>query len=556
MDTRNMDVPSSTTTNARNIIVFLGPSLNTQTAKSLLPEATFLPPVRCGDILRITRLKPSIIVIIDGYFENTPAVWHKEILYALSRGIVVFGASSMGALRASELAPFGMRGFGKIAQSFIEGFINDDDEVALLHSEQEGRFQQNSMAMVNIRLTLAKALKQQMIDQTLHDVLIELVKKTHYRERNLYAAIDVVKQSGNYQAHLDALSTWLNEHGMIDAKQQDAIQLLTYIAKHDVPPNNINYPFHASNLFRGLHKNTACRPFHEDYPWLPKIERIALASRYLDDTYLLIRRLAYLLSACYQLALDKPDEKTEYELKHMLIVLKLDAKALLLDANAASTLDCDKDSYQAFIARTTKILNLLANARYQDDMIDTPESYLILAMKLYDAYQPIQLQIGSHDHEAIIKHFRDNDPKRYQLLNMIAITWWYIHMQATRLGLKPSVAALQQFSDQFRKRQQLLSVEALQTWLTQHNLNPESYEHLVIAMVNINYLAMQNQLDLLLTTLHEDYHWWFEDALYLSGHYHDAKQILEDPLTREHAIKIFTEKAVDDDYWTARDFMR
>jgi hypothetical protein len=553
---KSSKLPNPAARTPKRIMVFLGPTLSASAAKAILPDALFLPPIRCGDILRVSRLRPDIIVIIDGYFENTPAVWHKEILYAMSIGIIVFGASSMGALRASELTSFGMRAFGDIASSFIEKEINDDDEVALLHSEHDGKFQQNSMAMVNIRATLAAALKQHIIDISLHDELIPILKKMHYRQRNLHTTLDLLSVDDNRRRELAPLIAWLDEYGMIDAKQQDTIQLLTYIANHDIPQNNIAYSFHASNLFRGLYKNIACRPFSEDYAWLPKIEQIALAARYLDDTYLLIRRLAYLLAACYQLALDKPHEKTQYQLKHMLIVLKLDASALLLDEDAAKALDCDQSAYQAFIARTTKIFNILANARYQDEPIDIPESYLILAMKIYDAYHHVQIQVGSHDDDTIIKHFRHSNPKRYQLLNMIAITWWYINTQATCLGLKPSVTALQQFSDQFRKRQKLLSVEALQTWLFNHNLNPESYEKMVIAMVNINYFAMQNQMDMLLNNLHEDYHWWFEDALYLSGYYHDAKHILEDASIRENTINAFTEKAVDDDYWLARDFMR
>ena len=47
-------------------------------------------------------------VIVDGSFQWTPAVWHKEILWAMGRGVHVFGAASMGALRAAELDGFGL----------------------------------------------------------------------------------------------------------------------------------------------------------------------------------------------------------------------------------------------------------------------------------------------------------------------------------------------------------------------------------------------------------------------------------------------------------------
>ncbi|MEJ0097006.1 MAG: TfuA-like protein [Bauldia sp.] len=45
----------------------------------------------------------SVIGLVDGVFENVASVWHKEILYALSEGVQVFGAASMGALRAADV---------------------------------------------------------------------------------------------------------------------------------------------------------------------------------------------------------------------------------------------------------------------------------------------------------------------------------------------------------------------------------------------------------------------------------------------------------------------
>ena len=92
------------------VIIFLGPSLSFSEARYIFPNALYLPPIKCGDILHVLRLQPNYIVIIDGYFEKTAAVWHKEILYTLSKGIQVIGSSSMGALRAAELTYFGMLG--------------------------------------------------------------------------------------------------------------------------------------------------------------------------------------------------------------------------------------------------------------------------------------------------------------------------------------------------------------------------------------------------------------------------------------------------------------
>ena len=106
--------------NAHDIVVFLGPSLSIDQARRTLP-ALYLGPARCGDVLRARRLSPRAIAIVDGVFASTPAIWHKEILLALEDGIAVFGASSMGALRAAELVPFGMVGIGRIFEAYRDG---------------------------------------------------------------------------------------------------------------------------------------------------------------------------------------------------------------------------------------------------------------------------------------------------------------------------------------------------------------------------------------------------------------------------------------------------
>src|SRR5258708_4117885 len=97
------------------------------------PRFDWRPPVRQGELYRAALDRPAVIGVIDGYFEVTPTVWHKEILWAMTQGIHVFGAASIGALRAAELDVFGMRGIGRIYDDFRDGVLEDDDDVALLH---------------------------------------------------------------------------------------------------------------------------------------------------------------------------------------------------------------------------------------------------------------------------------------------------------------------------------------------------------------------------------------------------------------------------------------
>src|SRR4051812_27007288 len=95
-------------------VVFLGPSLPVAAARALLPGARFLPPARKGDVYRELHRGVEVVVLIDGVFQSTASVWHRELLAALDNGVTVIGASSMGALRAAELHPHGMIGEGLI----------------------------------------------------------------------------------------------------------------------------------------------------------------------------------------------------------------------------------------------------------------------------------------------------------------------------------------------------------------------------------------------------------------------------------------------------------
>src|SRR5882672_7236778 len=139
-------------------IIFAGPSLP-PAVRSSFPALEWRPPVRQGDLYLAALEHPGIIGVIDGYFELVPTVWHKEILWAMAAGIHVYGAASIGALRAVELAPFGMRGIGRVYEDFRDGVLQDDDEVAVLHGPAELGYPPVTEAMVNIRATLAAAAR-------------------------------------------------------------------------------------------------------------------------------------------------------------------------------------------------------------------------------------------------------------------------------------------------------------------------------------------------------------------------------------------------------------
>ena len=138
------------------VCIFTGPTISAAEAAREL-DAVYFPPAAEGDVYRASLQRPQVIGIIDGYFQDMPSVRLKEILWAMSRGIHVFGSASIGALRATELAAFGMEGVGEVFAAYRDGTLEEDDEVAVAHGLAETGYRPLSEAMVNIRATLAAA---------------------------------------------------------------------------------------------------------------------------------------------------------------------------------------------------------------------------------------------------------------------------------------------------------------------------------------------------------------------------------------------------------------
>jgi len=205
------------------VCVFIGPTLSLGDARAEL-DAVYLSPASQGDVYRAACRKPQAIGIIDGFFECVPAVWHKEILWAMSEGIHVFGCSSMGALRAAELADFGMEGVGKVFEAYREARLEDDDEVAVAHAPASGGYRSLSDAMVNIRATLAAAEHAGIIGRAARKKLERIAKGMPYWERS-YAAVMKAASGQLRRREKDGLSRWL-PIGQVDQKREDALAML------------------------------------------------------------------------------------------------------------------------------------------------------------------------------------------------------------------------------------------------------------------------------------------------------------------------------------------
>lgn len=199
---------------ADNIPVFAGPSLAGWTAAAPFVR---LPPAGAGDMLRLLAGPPCTVVLIDGVFDARPAVWHKEILVLLARGFRVVGAASMGALRAAELDDFGMIGCGAVYRAYADGRITGDDEVAVLHAPAALGGRPLSLAQVNVRAALCRAVRARRLSVAAARRLRGISAGIHYKDRD-WQGIAANSGDGDFAA-------WATEHA-IDIKRADALAAL------------------------------------------------------------------------------------------------------------------------------------------------------------------------------------------------------------------------------------------------------------------------------------------------------------------------------------------
>lgn len=259
-----------------SVVVFAGPSLTAED-RAAHPGLAFRPPAVCGDIARAVEERPAAVALIDGVFETSPSPWHKEILWGLSLGVAVVGASSMGALRAAELYPFGMRGYGRIFAAYRDGLLDGDDAVAILHGPAETGFLPLTEALVNIRATLEAARERSILGPSEADALLAHAGTLFYKDRTWDALIEAGRRNGLDAGALRRLEAWLPA-GRVDLKRRDARELLAalsgalstrrpgpFAGKRPAFPRTLHWQGLADRLSRESRDETPARPSG----WLP-----------------------------------------------------------------------------------------------------------------------------------------------------------------------------------------------------------------------------------------------------------------------------------------------
>jgi hypothetical protein len=199
-------------------LLFAGPSLCG--AEPDLSGIALHPPAKQGDLYAAVLGGASVIGLVDGTFGQTASVWHKEILFALSHGVRVLGAASMGALRAAECAAFGMEPIGQVAHAYLAGSLIDDDAVALLHAPAELGFAPLTEPLVDALASLTAMLDAGAMSSAEHETAATRARRLHFSERDVGALF------GAFAADRRGALEGLYVRHRVSLKQQDALALL------------------------------------------------------------------------------------------------------------------------------------------------------------------------------------------------------------------------------------------------------------------------------------------------------------------------------------------
>jgi hypothetical protein len=177
-----------------SLVVFAGPTLApSPRARAMARRYRVRPPVKRHDVTKVVEAEdePGVMVIVDGVFHDKLAVGHAEIRDAMARGWEVWGLSSMGAIRAREMAALGMHGFGRVFERFTGEADFQDDEVALLH-EATPPYRAVSEPLVHLRTAIEYLVEQGIVGEADASAVVDDLKSRWFGERTIRGTLEAL----------------------------------------------------------------------------------------------------------------------------------------------------------------------------------------------------------------------------------------------------------------------------------------------------------------------------------------------------------------------------
>lgn len=227
--------------------LFVGPTLHGRNVG--LSGLAVRPPAAQGDIAKAVLEGATAIGLVDGLFDAVAAVWHKEILFALTNGVRVLGAASMGALRAAECEPFGMEPVGVIAQSYMRGDRRDDSDVCLAHCPRELDYAPLSEPLVDVEATVRRLVALGLLAKEEATGLMSAATAMFFADRTVSKMLLKV---GFHEERTAAIAL-AYEQCRVSVKAEDALLLVTRLRQmEDRAVAPAGWSMHEPKSWRGI----------------------------------------------------------------------------------------------------------------------------------------------------------------------------------------------------------------------------------------------------------------------------------------------------------------
>jgi len=210
--------------NARTL-VFAGASISRDAVD---PDAdqVWCGPAQQGDMLAAVLDGFETILIIDGYFYTRFPCTTFEVMLALEQGVNVFGASSIGALRAVELDRYGMCGLGYVYEHLKGSDIRPYHVVAQTYDENDGAL---TVPLIQILYFLECAEAERIVGREDRLVLEDQAESIHFLSLSLesfFSHVEATEFNREVLARLRAYWTATGGGDRFDIKKHDARVLL------------------------------------------------------------------------------------------------------------------------------------------------------------------------------------------------------------------------------------------------------------------------------------------------------------------------------------------
>lgn len=201
-------------------MIFVGPSLRfprdgVRTVPALLDTA---PPALRGDLLAAANRGYESIGLVDGELLQRSTVTPGEVREVARRGVRLWGAASVGALRAVECAEW-MTGIGEIFAAYRDGVLTGDDEVAMTY--EPDTYAPVAHPLVNVRAALRLGVVRGWWSDEAARATIADVKGLAFYDRTLHAVLETARR---HALPAEQVRRAL-EDGAADVKAGDAIAL-------------------------------------------------------------------------------------------------------------------------------------------------------------------------------------------------------------------------------------------------------------------------------------------------------------------------------------------